>query len=272
MDTKDKDGNELGEDEVQKLTDEAKAETKKKAEEALEAVEGGSSFPSQAQKYSLTSSGDHTKTVGVSSLSSAYREQLLKLGKDKCELVETDNGCYVISFHDRYRLEEPTRDVRHIAILAETTTDADGNAVAPTEEAWAAAKEKMDTIEAEWNAGDKTEEAFAALAEKYNTEQVGSDLLERIASNNTSLIPELLDWTFQDHQKGDAEVIQHSAAESDGNKFWSYHLVFYVGENEPVWMGSARNTLANEAKAEWTDGIFADYPTATQGGANYLGK
>lgn len=271
VDTKDKDGNELGEDEVQKLTDEAKAETKKKAEEALEAVEGGSSFPSQAQKYSLTSSGDHTKTVGVSSLSSAYREQLLKLGKDKCELVETDNGCYVISFHDRYRLEEPTRDVRHIAVLAETTTDVDGNAVV-TEEAWAAAKEKMDAIEAEWNAGDKTEEAFAALAEKYNTEQVGSDLLERIASNNTSLIPELLDWTFQDHQKGDSEVIQHSAAESDSNKFWSYHLVFYVGENEPLWMGSARSTLADEARTEWTDGIFANYPTATQGGANYLGK
>lgn len=272
VDTKDKDGNELGEDEVQKLTDEAKAETKEKAEEALEAVKGGAHFHDQAEKYELNVFGDHTTTVGVNSLSSSYQEQLLKLGKDECELVETDNGCYVISFHDRYLLEEPTRDVRHIAVLAETTTDESGNAVAPTDEAWAAAKEKMDAIEAEWNAGEKTEEAFAALAEKYNTEQVGSDLLERIASNNTSLIPELLDWIFADHQVGDTGVIQHSAADSDGNKFWSYHLVFYVGENEPVWMGSVRTTLANEDTTEWTDGIFADYPTATQGGANYLGK
>lgn len=271
---KDEEGNTLEEDELNKLKEEAQADAKKQAEEALEAVEDGSTFQSQIDKYELTAATntDHNKVVGTSSVNSSFSEQLFALDKDECSLVETENGYYVISFHDRYLLDEPTRDVRHIAILAESTADEEGNAVAPTDEAWAAAKEKMDAIEAEWNAGDKSEDAFAALAQKYNTEEVGDDLVDRIASSNTSLVPEFLDWTFGDHQPGDTGVIQHSAADSDTNKYWAYHLMFYVGENEPVWMGTARSALASEAQQTWMDELAADYPTALTGGANYLGK
>ena len=271
---KDEEGNELEEDELNKLKEEAQADAKEKAEEALKAVEGGSTFQSQIDKYELTATTntDHNKVVGTSSVNSAFSEQLFALGEDECELVETENGYYVISFHGRYLVDEPTRDVRHIAILAESTTDEKGNAVAPTDEAWAAAKEKMDAIEAEWNAGDKSEDAFAALAEKYNTEDVGDDLVERIASNNTSLVPEFLSWTFEDHQPGDTGVVQHSAADSDTNKYWAYHLIFYVGENEPVWMGTARSALAGEAQQTWIDELSEGYPTALTDGADYLGK
>ena len=51
---------------------------------------------------------------------------------------------YVISFHGRYLVDEPTRDVRHILIQAESTTGEGNKLVAPTDEAWAAAKAKMD--------------------------------------------------------------------------------------------------------------------------------
>ena len=275
VDTKDAEGNELDEDAVQKLKDEAQADAKGKAEEALKAVEGGASFEAQAAKYELTTAtnhGDHVTVVGTGSLNSAYSEQLLALDKDECDLVETDNGYYVFSFHDRYRNDEPTRDVRHIAILADTTTDDEDNVVAPTEEAWAAAKEKMDAIEAEWNAGEKTEDAFAALAEKYNTDEVGSDLVTRIPSDNTSLVPEFKDWVFEDHQPGDSGVIQHSAGDSDRNKFWSYHLMFYVGENEPVWKDTVRSTLASEAQTAWIEELAEAFPTTELSGANYFGK
>lgn len=278
VDTKDKDGNELSEDEVNKLKDEAKAETKQKAEDALEAVKGGAHFHDQADKYELTTDsnhGDHVKAVGTSSINSTFREQLLKLSKDACELVETDNGYYVISFHDRYLEDEPTRDVRHIAIQAETTTDADGHTVAPTDEAWAAAKEKIDAIQAEYEAGDKTEDAFAALANAKSEDGDGTTggLYTRIASGNTSLSPEFLAWIYEDGRTvGDYGIIQHSAADTDNNKYWAYHLMYYVGENEPVWMGSARSALANTAMTEWLEGLTASYPTAQAGGADYLGK
>ncbi len=143
---------------------------------------------------------------------------------------------------------------------------------APTDDAWAAAKEKMDAIEAEWKAGEQSQDAFTALAEKYNTEDVGDALVSRIASTNTTLVPEFKDWVFQDHQPGDSGVIQHSAADSDRNKYWAYHLMFYVGENEPVWMSNVRSTKAEEDRQAWMDELSANYPATLTGGANYLGK
>ncbi len=275
VDTKDADGNELSEEEQQKLKDEAQAEAKAKAEEALKAVEGGASFDAQAEKYELTTAanhGNHAKAVGTSSVNSSFRDALLQLGKGECTLVETENGYYVISFHDRYLLEEPTRDVYHILALAENATDDQGNAVAPTDDAWAAAKEKMDAIQAEWDAGEHTQDAMAALLEKHTGDNVGGGLAERLSSSNTALAPEFKEWTFADRQPGDSGVIQHSAADSDNNKYWGYHLMFYVGENEPVWMGTARDALAGEAQESWFDELSEAFPTTQLSGANYFGK
>ncbi|MDE6260989.1 MAG: peptidyl-prolyl cis-trans isomerase [Oscillospiraceae bacterium] len=269
--TTDEDGIALGDDEIQKLKDDAKAEAKEKAEEALEAVKDGSTFASQAEKYELTSSGDHIAAIGTNSVASAYREQLLKLGKDECDLVEVDGGYYVVSFHDRYLADEPTRDVRHILVRAETTTDENGNVVAPTEEAWAAAKAKMDEIQAAWEASGKTEDDFAKLANE-KSDDVGSNtnggLYER--SYDGRFVSEFNDWVFDSSRKsGDVGMVQHN---QEGDSYYGYHLIYYVGENEPVWMGTARNSLANTARSEWRDGIFANYPTAELGGAKYLGK
>ena len=274
VDTKDADGNELPEDEVQKLKDDAKAEAKKKAEEALEAVKGGSSFQIQADKYELTSSGDHTKVVGTGSVSSAYSEQLLKLGKDQCELVETDSGCYVISFHDRYLADEPTRDVRHILIRAEHTTGENNVLTPPTDEAWAAAKAKMDEVQAAWDASGKTEDDFAKLANEKSND-AGSNTTGGLYKRryNGYFVPEFNDWLFDGSRRpGDVGMVQHSAEEGATSGYYGYHLIYYVGESEPVWKGTVRDTLAKEAETAWEDGLSADYPTSQLGGAGYLGK
>lgn len=273
--TKDEDGNELPEDEAQKVKDDAKAEAKEKAEEALEAVKGGATFESQADKYELASSShaDHATVVGSGSINSSYRDQLLKLDKDKPELVEADSGCYVIAFHDRYLADEPTKDVRHILVRAEHTTGENNVLVAPTDEAWADAKAKMDEIQAAWDAGDKSEDAFAKLANERSDDSDGTDggLYERNASGD--FVPEFNDWVFDSARKpGDVGMVQHSADEGSTRGYYGYHLIYYVGENEPVWMGTARSTLANAAADEWVKGLTADYPTAKAGGAGYLGK
>ncbi len=276
VETKDKDGNELPEDEVEKLKDDAKAEAKEKAQEALEAVKSGSSFASQIEKYELsaTTSFDHSKVVGSGRVSSAYQEQLLKLDKGACELVETDSAFYVISFHDRYLEDAPTRDVRHILARAETTTDESGNVVAPTDEAWAAAKEKMDAIQAEWDSGAKTEDAFAELANAKSDDGNGTTggLYPKIDAAD-GYVPEFLEWIFTDGRKpGDTGVVQHVADDADNNKYYGYHLMYYVGENEPLWMRTARDVMSDSAYHEWQDSLTANYPTAEAGGASYLGK
>ncbi|MDE7170445.1 MAG: peptidylprolyl isomerase [Oscillospiraceae bacterium] len=274
VDTKDEDGNELDEDKAQELKDQAKAETKEKAEEALEAVKSGSTFATQAGKYELTSSGDHTTVVGTNSVPSAYREQLLELAKDECDLVEVDGGYYVISFHDRYLEDAPTQDVRHILALAESTTDESGNSVAPTDDAWAAAKAKMDEIQTAWDSSDKTEEAFAKLANEKSDDGDGTTggLYTRVPKNPAygSFVSELDTWMYDSsRQPGDVAMIQHN---EEGGSYYGYHLIYYVGENEPVWMSTARSSLAGTALDEWEDGIFTNYPTAESGGASYLGK
>ncbi len=275
VNSKDEDGADIPEDELQKLKDEAQANAKQSAEDAMAELKEGEEVAHLKEHFNPTSSGDHIKTVGTGSINSAYSKQLLALNKEDCQLVETDSGYYVVAFHDRYRDEEPTRDVRHIAILAETTTDEDGHAVAPTDEAWAAAKEKIDAIQAEYEGGAKTEDAFAALANEKSDDGDGTTggLYTRIARSNTSLVPEFLGWIYEDGRTaGDVGVVQHSAADSDSNKYWGYHLMYYVGENEPVWMGSVRNTLTTEGQQDWIDQLAAAYPTALAGGADYLGK
>ena len=71
---------------------------------------------------------------------------------------------------------------------------------------------------------------------------------------------------------GDTGVVQHSAEEGATSGYYGYHLIYYVGENEPVWMGTARKALATQARDTWRDELAASYPTALTGGAEYLGK
>lgn len=273
---KDEQGNDLAEDELNKRKEEAQANAKKDAEDALKAVEDGSTFQSQADKYELTTSSyaDHAKVVGTSTIDSAYSEQLLKLGQDECELVETDKGYYVISFHSRYLADEVTRDVRHILAMAESTTGEDNKLVPPTDEAWAAAKAKMDEIQKAWDESGKTEDDFAKLANE-KSDDGGSNTNGGLYERNPKgqFVPEFDEWVFDSARKsGDVGMVQHSAEEGATSGYYGYHLIYYVGENEPVWMGSARKALATQAQQTWIEELAEGYPTALTGGADYLGK
>ncbi len=127
-----------------------------------------------------------------------------------------------------YRDETLTRDVRHILLQSANHTDAAG------------AKAKAEEILAEWEASAKTEEAFAELANKYS-EDPGSNtnggLYENV--NAGDMVEEFDAWLFDDARKaGDVEIVetaQHGA-----------HIMYYVGEGEPVWKLSVENALKNE--------------------------
>ena len=276
---KDEEGNELAEDELNKRKEEAKANAKKDAEDALKAVEGGATFQSQIDKYELAPSSnynnvDHVKVVGTSSINSAYREKLLALDKDACELVETDSGFYVISFHDRYLVDESTRDVRHILAMAESTTGEDNKLVAPTDEAWAAAKAKMDEIQAAWDESGKTEDDFAKLANE-KSDDGGSNTKGGLYERNPKdkFVPEFDEWVFDAARKsGDVGMVQHSAEEGATSGYYGYHLIYFVGENEPVWMGTAREALATKARDTWMEEMGNGVTAALTDGAGYLGK
>lgn len=274
VETKDENGNELDEDKVNAQKEQALAEARVIADEALAEYKDGESVSHLIEHYAPSTSGDHITAVGTGTISSIYRDQLLELDKGEATVVENStSGYYLVVYHDRYLVEEPTRDVRHILSLAETTTDESGNLVAPTDEAWAAAKEKIDAIKADWDAGSKTEDAFATLANQRSDDGNGDTggLYDRRSPG--SFVTEFNDWVFDDaRQPGEVGLVQHEGDVSQSNSYWGYHLIYFVGENEPAWMGTVRSTLANEAQHEWQHELTEQQPAVLAGGASHLGK
>ena len=276
VEEKDEDGNARDEDTVKEEKEAALAEAKENAEEALKAVKGGGSISSQATQYELADNryGDHVANVGVNSVPSAIQDKLLSMKAGDVELVENgESGYYVVTLHSRKLVEDPTKDVRHILALAETTTDGDGKVVAPTDQAWAAAKEKIEAIQAEYEAGAKTEDSFAALANEKSDDGDGTTggLYPKIGPDD-NYVPEFLEWIYTEGRKvGDTGIVQHDAGDST-NGYWGYHLIYLVGDNEPVWMRDTRKTLAEEDTNAWIEELKGNYEAALTGGAKDIGR
>ncbi len=277
VETKDKDGNDIDEEKVNAEKELALTKAKAQADEALEALKDGGKLADLAKKYDLADNAyaDHATAVGSGSLNSVFQEKLLTLKEGESALVENgESGYYVITFHSRHLEDAPTKDVRHILARAETTTDTDGKLVAPTDEAWAAAKEKIDAIAAEYEAGDKTEDSFAKLANEKSDDGDGTTggLYSKIDPSDR-YVPEFLDWIFEDGRKpGDTGIVQHSAEEGATSGYNGYHFMYLVGDNEPLWMRTVRSTLTSQDYNTWLEGLVGNYETSLADGANSIGK
>lgn len=276
VDEKDADGNDRDEDTVKEEKEAALAKARENAEEALEAVKGGSSISSQAEKYELIDAyyGDGETIVGISSAPSSVREKLASMQAGDAELVNNgESGYYVVTLLSRKLAEDPTKDVRHILALAETTTDQNGKLVAPTDGAWAAAKEKIEAIQAEYEAGAKTEDSFAALANEKSDDGDGTTggLYSKIGPND-EYVPEFLEWIYTDGRSvGDTGIVRHDAGDST-NGYWGYHFMYLVGDNEPVWMRDTREALATEDANAWVAELKGNYEAALTDGAKNIGQ
>ena len=266
----DANGNELDEETLATLRANALADAKARAEEALTEYGDGEEVSHLIEHYAPSSSADHTTTVGTTSINSVYSDELLAMEEGESALVEnSDSGYYVVISHGRYLDQTPTLDVRHILVSPETEDGA-----APTDPAWAAAKDKADSILAEFEAGSKTDEAFAALANQYS-DDAGSNttggLYQRI-SPTSSYVAEFMDWIFADgRQTGDTGIIQH-IADSPSSGYYGYHIMYLAGENEPTWMGTARANLADTARDEWMLDLADSYEASLASGADSIGS
>jgi len=277
---KDEDGNERTEDEIAQLKAEAEAAAKAKAEATLAEYEAGVSIADLIEAGEPATSAENTVVQGTSAINANFRDELLKLaeeGADEAALVETEtNGYYVVIFHSRGRSEELSAHVRHILAAAETTTDAAGKVVAPTDEAWAAAKAGAEAALAEYEAGSKTAEAFGELANKYSND-AGSNTNGGLYENVTEgrFVTELNDWIFGETrpQPGDTAVIRHEGDTSSSNAYWGYHVVYLQEWAEPEWELAAKSDLLNEIMTEWNKSLSeSGYETALTDGAKHLGN
>ena len=159
-------------------------------------------------------------------------------------------GYYAVLFLAREDNHYPTVSVRHILIKAVASEDG-----TYSDEAKAAALERIKEILAEYEAGDKSEESFAALAEKYSEDSGSSTnggLYEEIYRGE--MVQEFNDFCFGGHKSGDVDVVY---GESSG--YAGFHLVYFVGEGDlysnVIARSDMRETALNDYLAEQTEAM-----------------
>ena len=145
-------------------------------------------------------------------------------------------------------------DVRHILIqVDETGLDSESDSYdAELQARKDEAKAKADEIFAQWKNGGATEDSFAALANEYS-EDPGSNstggLYEQVTKG--SMVDSFDAWCFDDARKsGDADVV-YAERTNSGSDYKGYHIIYYVGDDLPVWQVTVTNTLKSADYNAW---------------------
>lgn len=153
--------------------------------------------------------------------------------------------------------------VRHILVIPESGDDSSSSASSSTatkkytEEEWAAALEKANSILDEYNKGDKTELSFAKLAEKYTDDTSSTS----VNMNNMygggimdtqlgQMVSDFENWAIDSSRKyGDVEIVKSS---------YGYHIMFFISYC-PQYMYDAENQYITDLINDDADSAAKTY-------------
>lgn len=141
--------------------------------------------------------------------------------------------------------------VRHILIQPEGEKDSVTNTW--SDEAWAAAEEKINEVYALWQE-DPTVENFETLVAEYSADTASVEaggLYENFAAG--TMDTGFNDWCFlQAHEPGDTGIAKSSHG---------YHIIYFVEQTETRgWFDTARSALINERLTTMVEEIRERYP------------
>ena len=156
-----------------------------------------------------------------------------KVGSKKYYIDENAKYIYIVLKTSKASVEEDeTYTVRHILVAPESGSNSSSNISEKTEytdEQWAAAKKKADSILAKFNKTDKSEYEFAKLAEQYSTDSASTSsgsndsfggLYESVTLGQ--MVPDFEKWSIDDSRKyGDTGIVK-----SD----YGYHIMFFIND------------------------------------------
>ena len=268
--TKDADGNTV------QPTEEESAAALQKAKDAaaavLETVKSGILPEKAAKEYESIATYSHPES-GTYSGDAATKwvfDDSRQAGDT--ELVENGTSIYLLIFHSRGRNDYNTVDVRHILFKVDTSS-LDSKAddyQAKLEELKAGKKQEAENALQAWKAGDATEESFAALANKLS-EDPGSNtnggLYKQVYKGQ--MVSEFNDWCFDESRKaGDTGIVANDAA---GGSYIGYHVMYFVGTDDPYWMVQVRNAMMNKDYSEWSANLVKDITATENSGMKYVG-
>ena len=222
--------------------------------ETLAGVEGGTYVNQESSSYS--------------SLTRTLAEWLFDETREAGDTAVLESGTtyYVVVFHDRFREEYNSIDVRHILVqpAAGTLESSDEGYEDEQAELNAEAEATANELLTEWQNGEATEESFAALAMRESTDGSKYDggLYTRVCQGD--MVEAFNDWCFDPaRQPGDTGIVETE---------YGFHVMYFVGENIPAWQVAVSNTLASEDYTAWEDDLTADSDISTSGfGLGFVG-
>ena len=267
----DEEGNtvERTEEETQAALESAKEESSALAQEIQNRLAAGEDAQALADEYSdqLLSSSIHTTAVGSNFSSAPYADWLYDTARQSGDITlqELDRSessaynYYVVQFDSRERDESATADVRHIFISAGQS---------PTQEDFDAAQEQAQALLDQWKAGDATEDSFAALAVQNTADSASQSTggLYTAVSNLSGFEPNFQNWALDPaRQPGDTGLVKNESSSLQG-----WHIMYFVGWNDPSWMYTAKSSFKTEDVSEWLSSLTDGMEVVHGSGLNHV--
>ena len=265
--TKDADGNTVQPTEEESAA--ALQKAKDSANAALEQVKGGELLVKAAKDYEPIGTYSHPE-AGTYSGDAATKWVFDESRQEgDTEIVENGTSIYLLVFHSRTRNDYNTVDVRHILFKVDTTglDSKVEDYQAKLEELKAGKKQEAENALQAWKDAGGGEEAFAKLANELS-DDTGSNtnggLYKQVYKNK--MVTGFNDWCFDESRKaGDTGIV-----ENDGN-YIGYHVMYFVGTDDPYWMVQVRNAMTNKAYSEWSANLVKDITATENSGMKYVG-
>ncbi len=216
------------------------AQAKAQAEEALKRVQDGEDLEKLSDEYE--GSVYYESEEAYYSSGYAYGDWLFSQERKAGDsaVLEDEKGYYVMIFRDRFRHEYPTVAIRDISFPVSPAAE---NLDQEYEDSCAAAEAVLE----EWESGDRTEEQFEKLYEEHSSAgEENNGLYENVLKDQ--LASQVDSWSFDETRKpGDCEVIYADEG---------FHVLYFVGFQEPAWEIEAEKNLREEALQDMLDGIM----------------
>ena len=236
-------------------TEEESAAALETAREGAKAILDGFKAGGNLEDLARENNGTYNKNEnGSYSSGSVMSEWLYDSARKSGDSATLEDGTiqYVVVFHDRFRDENPTIDIRHILVPLGTGSIAEGEEGYEDEQAQlkADAHAKAEGLLSQWQSGEATEDSFAALALKESTDGSKYDGGLYTEVYQGQMVAEFNDWCFDaSRQPGDTGVVDTQ---------YGAHVMYFSGVNMNRWQSQAASALRSEAYSAWEEDLTKD--------------
>ena len=236
------------------------------AQTVLDGFQDGGDLEELANENDGTYSKNENGTYSAGSVMSEWLYDSARKSGDASTLAD-GTVQYVVVFHDRFRDENPTIDIRHILVSLGTGSIAEGEEGYEDQQAQlkADAHAKAEELLAQWQSGEATEDSFAALA-SAESEDGGSKSNGGLYTDvyQGQMVETFNDWCFDPaRQSGDTGVVDTQ---------YGSHVMYFSGVNAARWQTQVAANLRTEAYTAWEEDLVKDVTVQrSESGLKHIG-